>query len=209
MNLAFYCEFYNDIERLTRAVTSLRKVYPDAILTLVSDGSERLDELELFRDETILVQSERMFTPDRGFDMFYRRLMLWGEMEATHVICFDTDALFHRPFTCEWNSAQPIAFGKLWARKDGQVGTRGGCYGLTSAAIQAMQGVDFGAIPPVKTYDRPGYEDKTIWVDNTMVDIYTQCFIRRRICCDFGVHVAVPPKGTFAVTHPHKDVDSD
>lgn len=207
MNLSFYCEFHNDIERLHQAVASLRKVYPESPLTLVSDGSTRLGDLRKFDDRTIVVESDRMFTPKSGYSLWERRISTWHNLPGSHVVCFDTDALFHKRFTCEYPTGLPIVYGKLWTRDDNAVGVRGGCYGLTRQAVNNLrEKFDPTKLPEVQTYPRPGYEEETIWVDGAGCDVFKQCEVRKRICCDFGVHVKVAPIGNFAVTHPHKNV---
>jgi hypothetical protein len=206
MNPSFYCEYHRDITRLERAVASLRRIYPSAPLTLVCDGGDVEFARGKFGDKTFLVEGGRLFLPERGYEVIQRRIDLWSQMQTSHIVCFDTDVLFHKPFTCEYPRNLPFVYGKIWQREDGKFGIRGGAYGMTIAAAEQMkEKFDPAKLPEVKTYNRPGYEEKTIWVDNAMIEMFQQCEIRKRLCCDFGVHAKYVPKGNFSVTHPHKD----
>jgi predicted NBD/HSP70 family sugar kinase len=204
--IAFYCEVYDDVERLAKALVSLRAVYPTEQVVIVSDGSNRYDEIMPLAAaaNAHLVQSTRMFLPESGHALFQRRIDIWSAYDVDYWVSFDTDALFHRPFREFPDASLPYVFGRIF-EDHGLIGVIGGCYGITRTSVQLLkEKFNPAELPPVTTYNRPGYEELTIRVDIAGIHVWRQAGIKKRNICEFGVRIKQPMCSGFAVTHPHK-----
>ncbi len=142
----FYCQVYQDPERLVWCLGNLRRHYPDAQIYIISDGFGKTSYdvwqgiCKKFR--CMYFDKSRIKLLHYGGQMLQRNLSIFidqCEEWGTHLVKFDTDTWFRRPL-------------KVWPTVDGAHGTvqynssvpdrlrslQGGCLIWTRAAVTKL-----------------------------------------------------------------------
>lgn len=224
MNPVFYCQVYRDPERLEWCLENFRACYPGARCYIISDG----DDASPWEDITArfgceYYPGERLKLLEHGGAMLQRNLEIFRTAPGSHLIKFDTDSAFHRPFNelpGEFGVYGTIQFAASAAPRPKRRSIQGGCYIWTEAAVATLLdsrvlldscwgnpanwGGDVGST--AKYVQRTGLiaEDWVLGAACPMAGVPMREFDEVR--CFWKIAPNCGPDGfRYAVTHPHKD----
>lgn len=218
----FYCQVYQDPERLDWCLEKFRKAYPTARCYIISDGDDASPWAAICeRYECEYHPGERLKLLEYGGQMLQRNLSIFDEAPGTHLVKFDTDTAWHRPFnflpkrmgmygTVQFNDAPP---GTPRIRS-----IQGGCYVWTASAVHRL--LDSGILL------EPRWSDPAEWGGNIgqtshyvkRTGLISEDWLLGTVCPLVGVpvrqfnEVQCVWRGDtnwrarrYAATHPHKD----
>jgi hypothetical protein len=213
----FILTVYKDKDLARNCLSSLRKVYPDNPVEMITDGDddkEWRDIAKQFKCE--LTYGLHLFGIESGAE-YTRRILLHADKivksdNITHIFRIDTDTLFHR----EISILPPKGiFGRT--QKCGEIDSvQGGCTGISADILaDLLDETLFEKLKnPEESYlkDCPSlrtrvYEKKLTTWDWTLGWICKQKGISVKDHPQIGsFYIALPEKisPNYAVTHPHK-----
>jgi hypothetical protein len=184
----FICNAYKDYSQFALNLPSLRKVYPDERVVIITDGDPALQYEDLaacYRCE--LIRGERLYRLECGSLITQRMIDIYLAGSGEYLVKFDTDTRFFRPLTIEPSGA---ASGCIW----GSYGFRylqGGCRLFSRSCAEQI--------------DRSGilkgnrYKDLTSWCPPTAEEEYKDL---GQVSDDFIVRDALLELGIEIIDHP-------
>jgi hypothetical protein len=138
--LAFYIQVYKDKKIASRALSCLRKSYPDERVILLSDGDDDPEWPVIAAAHSAeYVLGERLYQLRHGGMMCQRMFDLLLSQPADFLFKLDTDTIVHRRH--KFLPTDSGSFGTIqWNQwpEDEYCSIQGGCQGWTRDAAQAI-----------------------------------------------------------------------